>query len=229
MRTSIRFGNAEIRPASRQVLVDGQPAPLGARAFEVLLALIARRDRLVGKAELLDLVWPGLVVEENNLQVQISSLRKLLGPQVIGTIPGLGYRFTADLDDESSVDLQSVPVTGDGAALATVGPRRAMENRCADLNNLVAACRRNIAAGNAHAAAGALDGAWAALSRHGPFKAGIDLAAAVCAMPKLQGAAAARAQAAFGVGRASCSETWSRSTPILAAWTRHEQVARSRS
>ena len=125
MRTSIRFGNAEIRPASRQVLVDGQPAPLGARAFEVLLALIARRDRLVGKAELLDLVWPGLVVEENNLQVQISSLRKLLGPQVIGTIPGLGYRFTADLDDESPVDLQSVPVTGDGAALTAVEPASA--------------------------------------------------------------------------------------------------------
>jgi predicted ATPase len=43
----------------------------------------------------MDLVWPGLVVEENNLQVQISTLRKLLGPQAIVTIPGRGYRFVA--------------------------------------------------------------------------------------------------------------------------------------
>jgi DNA-binding response OmpR family regulator len=47
-----------------------------------------RRDRVVPKSELLDRVWPGLVVEENNLQVQVSTLRKLLGPQVIATIPG---------------------------------------------------------------------------------------------------------------------------------------------
>ena len=117
VRTSIRFGNAEIRPLTRQVLVDGQPAPLGARALDVLLTLIAQRDRLVGKAELLDLVWPGLVVEENNLQVQVSALRKLFGPKVITTIPGRGYRFTAELDDEPSADLQAAPATGQGSAL----------------------------------------------------------------------------------------------------------------
>jgi predicted ATPase/DNA-binding winged helix-turn-helix (wHTH) protein len=122
VRTSIRFGNAEVRPMTRQVLVDGQPAVLGARAFDLLLALIDRRDRLVGKAELLDLVWPGLVVEENNLQVQVSALRKLLGTQVISTIPGRGYRFTGDLEDESSVDPQSVPITGQGPALPAHDP-----------------------------------------------------------------------------------------------------------
>jgi len=47
---------------------------------------------------LLDLVWPGLVVEENNLQVHVSTLRKVLGPAVIATIPGRGYRFTPSLD-----------------------------------------------------------------------------------------------------------------------------------
>ena len=82
MVAPFRFGRFELSPASRQLLVDGQPAALGARAFDVLHALIERRERLVTKNELLDLVWPGLVVEENNLQVQISSLRKLLGPQV---------------------------------------------------------------------------------------------------------------------------------------------------
>ena len=48
---------------------------------------------MVSKGELFDLVWPGLVVEENNLQVQVSALRKMLGPQAIATVPGQGYRF----------------------------------------------------------------------------------------------------------------------------------------
>jgi predicted ATPase len=60
----------------------------------VLQALYAHRDRLVTKHELFEIAWPGVVVEENNLQVQISTLRKLLGPYAIATIPGRGYRFT---------------------------------------------------------------------------------------------------------------------------------------
>ena len=62
----------------------------------MLLALVERRDRVVPKNELLDLVWPKLVVEENNLQVQVA-LRKLLGPHAIATIPGRGYRFALPL------------------------------------------------------------------------------------------------------------------------------------
>ncbi len=96
MESSYRFGQVEVRPAERQLLVEGQPAPLGARAFDVLLALIDRRDRVVTKNELLDIVWPGLVVEENNLQVQVSTLRKVLGARSVATIPGRGYRFTLE-------------------------------------------------------------------------------------------------------------------------------------
>ena len=88
---------AEVRPGERQLLVEGSPAAVGARAFDVLVALIERRDRVVTKAELFDAVWPGLVVEENNLQVQVSSLRKLLGQDAIATVPGRGYRFVAPL------------------------------------------------------------------------------------------------------------------------------------
>jgi non-specific serine/threonine protein kinase len=91
-----QFGRFELRPATRQLLVDGQPAALGARAFDLLLALIERRDRLVAKNELLELVWPGLIVEENNLQVQVSALRKLLGQDAIATVAGRGYRFTLE-------------------------------------------------------------------------------------------------------------------------------------
>lgn len=96
-----RFGHSEIRPAERQLLVAGAPAALGARAFDLLVALVERRDRVVSKTELFDAVWPGLVVEENNLQVQVSSLRKLLGPQAIATVPGRGYRFVAALDSQT--------------------------------------------------------------------------------------------------------------------------------
>jgi len=101
MTRPIRFGRAEIRPAERQLLVDGRPAPIGARAFDVLNLLITHRERVVGKEELLEAVWPGLVVEENNLQVQISTLRKILGTDTISTITGLGYQFTAVVDGDS--------------------------------------------------------------------------------------------------------------------------------
>ena len=92
-----RFDRFELALAERQLTIAGEPATLGARAFDVLLALIERRDRVVAKSELLDLVWPGLVVEENNLQVQVSTLRKLLGPDAIATVAGRGYRFVARL------------------------------------------------------------------------------------------------------------------------------------
>ncbi len=84
----------EIRAAERQLLIAGTAVKVGPRAFDVLQALYERRDRLVTKNELLEVVWPGVVVEENNLQVQISTLRKLLGPGTIATVPGRGYQFT---------------------------------------------------------------------------------------------------------------------------------------
>ena len=106
--TSYRFDHFEIRPTERRLLVDGHPASLGARAFDLLLALVERRDRTVTKNELLDLVWPGLVVEENNLQVQISTLRKVLGQHAIATIPGQGYRFTLRREDGPASSLPPI-------------------------------------------------------------------------------------------------------------------------
>ncbi len=92
------FDRFVFRADTRQVLVNGVPAKLGARAFDLLAVLIDRRERVVSKDELLELVWPRVIVEENTLQVHISALRKLLGLQAIATIPGRGYRFTAGLD-----------------------------------------------------------------------------------------------------------------------------------
>ena len=96
---SYRFGTIEVRPAERRVLVAGAAAAVGARAFDLLVALIENRDRVMSKDELLALVWPGLVVEENNLQVQVSTLRKVMGSEAIATLPGRGYRFTLTLDE----------------------------------------------------------------------------------------------------------------------------------
>lgn len=95
----IRFGRCIVRPALRDVVVDNKPTKTGARAFDLLLVLVEHRDRVVSKNELLDRVWPGMIVEENNLQVHISALRKLLGPQAIATIPGRGYQFTLLADN----------------------------------------------------------------------------------------------------------------------------------
>jgi adenylate cyclase len=91
---SLVFGAVEIKLAERRVLVDGQAVALGSRGFDLLKALVRKRDRVVSKDELLDEVWPGLVVEENNLQVQISGLRRVLGSLAIATVAGQGYRFT---------------------------------------------------------------------------------------------------------------------------------------
>ena len=92
-----RVGRLKVRPAQRRVLLEGQAVPLGGRAFDLLMVLIARRDRVVDKDELLHLVWPGVVVEENNLTVQVSALRKVFGAAAITTAAGHGYQFTAPL------------------------------------------------------------------------------------------------------------------------------------
>ena len=97
-----RFGRFALQAVERRLLADGEIVSLTPRAFDVLVALVERAGQLVTKNTLLDLVWPGLVVEENNLQVQISGLRKILGPDVIATIPGAGYRFASQLRDPSA-------------------------------------------------------------------------------------------------------------------------------
>jgi predicted ATPase/DNA-binding winged helix-turn-helix (wHTH) protein len=100
---AVRFHGGRIRvdPHARVVLVDGRPAKLGGRAFDLLEALMQRRDRVVPKQELLDVVWPGLIVEENNLHVHVGILRKLLGPESIVTVSGRGYQFVL-ADDEAA-------------------------------------------------------------------------------------------------------------------------------
>ncbi len=112
-----RYERFEVRPSQRLLVVDGEPAPVGARAFDVLLFLIEHAERVVTKAELLDSVWAGIVVEENNLAVQVGTLRRLLGADTIATIAGRGYRFTLSAAEPSEPrqpgDNRSAPAAPD--------------------------------------------------------------------------------------------------------------------
>ncbi len=93
-QTAILFGPFRLDRGRRELTRDGTPVPLGGRAFDTLAALAATPGVTVSKDSLLCTVWPGLTVEENNLQVQISSLRKRLGDGWIVTVPGRGYRLS---------------------------------------------------------------------------------------------------------------------------------------
>jgi len=90
----LRFEGFELDAERRSLRCDDAPVTLGARAFDVLVALVQRRGRIVTKSELLDAVWSGRIVEEGNLAVQVSTLRKLLGARSIATVPGQGYQWT---------------------------------------------------------------------------------------------------------------------------------------
>jgi len=117
------FGRFELQPDERRLLADGTPVAIGGRAFDLLHALAERPGQLVGKHTLMDLVWPGLVVEENNLAAQVSALRKVLGGEVIATIPGRGYRFIASLATPGAAsDAEAVepPAAHDDATLSAL-------------------------------------------------------------------------------------------------------------
>src|SRR5437016_322962 len=102
------FDNFRLDVSNRELLHDGKSVALPAKAFDMLVVLIENGGRLVEKDELFKRVWPDQIVEESNLTVQVSAIRKALGerkenPHYIVTVPGHGYRFRRDvlrLDEE---------------------------------------------------------------------------------------------------------------------------------
>ncbi|MCY0852616.1 winged helix-turn-helix domain-containing protein [Cupriavidus sp. D39] len=112
----IRVGRLEISLNERHIYFEGECQRMGSRAFEILELLIANRGELVTKEQIFRTVWPHTAVEENNLQVHISALRKVLGPDryLIRTVPGRGYRLvTSDAcgnADSSSTEWTPPPL-----------------------------------------------------------------------------------------------------------------------
>jgi predicted ATPase/DNA-binding winged helix-turn-helix (wHTH) protein len=158
----LEFGRFRVLLRRRQLLAGGAPIELGSRAFDVLMVLLEARGSLVTKDQLLDRVWPGIVVEENNIQVQISTLRKALGEDrnVILTVPLRGYRFTGevrarDCDASAATDIitpdpdrpavTDLPVADDRApdgravrgAAAAAAPPRAVTNLPEPVSELI--------------------------------------------------------------------------------------------
>lgn len=104
------FDRFELLTQRRTLLRDGQPVVLRGRAFDLLVALVQRAGHVVSRNELLDTVWRGLVVEDNNVAMQVTALRKVLQGQLIVTVPGRGYCFTGQLrTDEPRATLQPLP------------------------------------------------------------------------------------------------------------------------
>ncbi|MGO4135933.1 response regulator [Rhizobium brockwellii] len=95
---AIRFGRFCAIPHSRQLLLDGSPQEIGGRAFDLLMVLLRSNGRIVTKDEILNEVWPSMVVEECNLRFQVKSLRRALGSQgnMIKTIVRRGYMLIRD-------------------------------------------------------------------------------------------------------------------------------------
>lgn len=115
------FGPYRLEKATRRLLRGGELVSLTPKAFDILLALIERHERVVDKAELMKLVWPDSFVEEANLSQTIFVLRKTLGEgpdgrPYIDTVPRRGYRFGADVRVEGAT--RGVTVDGDAASRA---------------------------------------------------------------------------------------------------------------
>lgn len=100
-RDELAFGRFRLQ-AGRQLFLDGQPVPLGSKPLNILTALVIADGNLVTKDELIERVWPGMVVEENAVQAHISAIRKVLGDEArrIATVPGLGYRFCGPIESK---------------------------------------------------------------------------------------------------------------------------------
>ena len=88
-----RFGDYELQPREGRLIRQGEDLALGARTLDLLTLLVHNAGKLVTKEQIFATLWPQVVVEENNLHVQISMLRKLLGNDKIVTLSGKGYRF----------------------------------------------------------------------------------------------------------------------------------------
>jgi predicted ATPase/DNA-binding winged helix-turn-helix (wHTH) protein len=132
---AFQFGRFRVLTRSRELLADGLSVELSSRAFDILLVLIEAGGAVVTKDELLQRVWPTVIVEENTLQSHVYALRKALGDQrdLVMTVPGRGYRFVGDvrpLDDQARLEQRSEAGIG-------IVPARGLSNLPAAISPLI--------------------------------------------------------------------------------------------
>lgn len=113
----LQFGQFRLRPRERQLAGPDGSVELSARSFDILQVLLGRPNEVIGKESLFEAAWPGLVVEDNTLQVHISALRKALGGDLIATVHGRGYKYAGPAP-------VSVPAAAAPAAEPSHSPQR---------------------------------------------------------------------------------------------------------
>ena len=133
---AVDFGRFRVLLHRRELLADNRPVELGGRAFDVLMALIEARGAVVSKDALMERVWPGRIVEENNLQAQISALRRVFAADrdLIRTIAGRGYQFTGEI--RTVLARPSVPATAGSVQPASM-PSRPQTNLPEPVSELI--------------------------------------------------------------------------------------------
>lgn len=107
------FAEFQVDPTKRQLLREGKPVNIKSKTFDLLLVLVENNGRVVGKDELMSTIWQGQFVEEGNLTVQMSALRKALGDtktenRFLVTVPGKGYRFVADVSEQDEDETEII-------------------------------------------------------------------------------------------------------------------------
>lgn len=148
IKHSYRFGPFQLDPPERLLLCDGHPVPMTPKAFDLLVFLVERRGHLIEKGELLKTVWRGSFVEEGNLSVTVSFLRKALNDdrglhKYIETVSKRGYRFVADVKQVGDLENISVPLRPDESG-GTREESRDREQLPAVLSTAANAARKRI-------------------------------------------------------------------------------------
>lgn len=133
----IHFADWQIWPQLRILLHRGKPVRISARAFDVLVVLVSARGKAVSKESLLTQVWGNEIVEENNLQAQISAIRRILGHDrhLLVTEFGCGYRFNINKSPTEPLSKSKIPEPAITPFLASIlGRDKAVQELCALLD-----------------------------------------------------------------------------------------------
>src|SRR5690348_3912962 len=119
-RRAVSFGPYRLLATQRLLLEGDKPVRLGSRAFDILTALVERAGEVVSKEDLIARAWPATFVEEANLKIQVSALRRALGDgqgdnRYVATVVGRGYNFVAPIRTEEPSPASPSPIVATAA------------------------------------------------------------------------------------------------------------------